>query len=109
MAFLVVFWYLISLIINNLKLLFGKKYSIIKQTKYPGFIKLGVRWAEQDNIYEKCMYIFLAFKNFLIKSDCLDENMNINEEIKLVVNDWFWVYTEFLTNHKKSCLFRKKI
>ena len=28
-----------------------KKYSKCKQTKYLGFVKLGVRWAEQDNLY----------------------------------------------------------
>ena len=59
-------------------------------------------------MYSRKMYVFLTFKNFLIKSECLDEN--INEETKLVANDWFWVYTEFLTNHnnKKSCLFQRK-
>ena len=32
----------------NLKLLSGKKTSKSKQTKYSGFVKLGVRWAERD-------------------------------------------------------------
>ena len=31
-----------------LKLLSWKKYSKSKQTKYLGFVKLGVRWAEKD-------------------------------------------------------------
>ena len=33
----------------NLKLLSGKKYSKSKQTKYSGFVKLGVRWAERKS------------------------------------------------------------
>ena len=33
----------------DLKLLSGKKYSKSKQTKYSGFVKLGVRSAERDN------------------------------------------------------------
>ena len=39
----------------NSKLLPGKntqkvnKYSKSKQTKYSGFVKLGVGWAERDN------------------------------------------------------------
>ena len=35
----------------NLKLLSRKKYSKSKQTKFSGFVKLGVRWAERD----KCL------------------------------------------------------
>ena len=32
-----------------------EKYSKSKQTKYSGFIKLGVRWAEQDIQMEKSL------------------------------------------------------
>ena len=32
----------------NSKILSGKKYSKYKQTKYLGFVKLGVWWAERD-------------------------------------------------------------
>ena len=44
MAFLSVFWY-------EFKTFILKKYSESKQTKYSGFIKLGVLWPERD-IYE---------------------------------------------------------
>ena len=47
---------------TNLKLLPGKNYSKSKQTKYLGFVKLGVRWAERDNGFdEKFMVIFRMF------------------------------------------------
>ena len=42
LAFLGVFWYWF-------KTLIGKKYSKTKQTKYSGFLKLVVQWAERDN------------------------------------------------------------
>ena len=45
MAFLGVFWY-------EFKTFIWKKYSKSKQTKYSGFLKLGVRWAERDSKYE---------------------------------------------------------
>ena len=32
----------------NLKLISGKKYSKSEQTKYSGFVKSGIRWAERD-------------------------------------------------------------
>ena len=38
----------------NLKLLSGKKYSKSKQTKYSGFLKLGVRWDERDIYFLIC-------------------------------------------------------
>ena len=41
MVFLGVFWY-------QFKTFIWKKYSKSKQTKYLGFIKSGVQWAEQD-------------------------------------------------------------
>ena len=43
MAFLGVFWY-------QFKSFIWKKYSKSKQTKYSGFVKLGVRWAERDKL-----------------------------------------------------------
>ena len=41
MAFLGLFWYWFKTFI-------WKKYSKSKQTKYLGFVKLGVRWGEPD-------------------------------------------------------------
>ena len=40
-----VFWY-------QFKTFIWKKYSKSKQTKYLGFVKLGVRWAERDINHE---------------------------------------------------------
>ena len=57
MAFLGAFWY-------KFKTFIWKKCSKSKQTKYSGFVKLGVRWAEQDIIFfPPKNYIFP--KNFL--------------------------------------------
>ena len=38
----------------NLKLLSGKNTQKSEQTKYSGFVKLGVRWAERDITHEMC-------------------------------------------------------
>ena len=46
MAFLGVFWYWFKTFI-------WKKYSKSKQTKYLGFVELGVKWAELDRKQEK--------------------------------------------------------
>ena len=53
MAFLGVFWYWF-------KALVWKKYSKSKETKYLGFVKLGVGWAERDT------YVFSTFVGSLV-------------------------------------------
>ena len=37
----------------NLKLLSGKNTQKVKNPKYSGWVKFGVRWAERDNLVEK--------------------------------------------------------
>ena len=55
MAFLGVFWY-------SFKNFISKKYSKCKQTKYLGFVKLGVRWAERDIGLSLHGLIFMTIK-----------------------------------------------
>ena len=52
LAFLGIFWY-------QFKTFICKKYSKSKQTKYSGFGKLGVRWAERDIVLK---YLFSSLK-----------------------------------------------
>ena len=64
-----VFWY-------EFKTFIWKKYSKSKQTKYSGFVKFGVRWAERDKLDEKgnermvlCIDYLLINSSFLSKID----------------------------------------
>ena len=59
MAFLGIFWY-------QLKTFIWKKYSNSKQTKYPGFVKLGVQWDWLDS--DLIANLFLLVDHFEILS-----------------------------------------
>ena len=62
----------------------SQKFSIVPISNQPPYSKVNQRlWAYHQ------MYSRKSLKDFLIKADCLDENVNINEETELVVNYWF--------------------
>ena len=62
----------------------SQKFSIVPISNQPSYSKVNQRlWAYHQ------MYSRKSLKDFLIKADCLDENVNINEETELVVNYWF--------------------
>ena len=87
----------------NIKLLSGKKYSKSKQTKYSGFLKLGVRWDERDiyffNLWCSC-YSSLIYE---IAKLFVDQS---------AVEDDGWVHQfripkchDFLTNQRSGPVF----
>ena len=59
-----VFWYWFKTFI-------WKNYSKSKQTKYSGFVKLGVRWAEQDTSLSICQ----VYIDWILEAIVLQEEL----------------------------------
>ena len=59
----------------NLKLLSGKKYWKSKQTKYLGFVKLGVQRAERHNRIQSLS--ILASQNQSFHTLAVENNTNL--------------------------------
>ena len=92
----------------NLKLLSGKKYSKSKLTKYSGFIKLDVGWAERDIYSWKDFSIPLSFFDtsfikslscfsrsfccsvFLVASDSTERSLLMVSEVS-TFNRWIFI------------------
>ena len=85
MAFLGLFWYYFKTCIY-------KTYSKSKQTKYLGFVKSGVRWAERDNVYcfKKNFYEKFRIRRFKIR-----ENMWWARSWGVSCHSVSWVHIRF--------------